>query len=199
MYASFKNITVGPPHFSSFLEEQAWSGVAYFISLFALSEHGAHKDLEQLNHSLHLCSGSSGSSFNGAFLPECVSDQCFRTAVASVAAAVCQWKYAPVPPSVRVRFMVGVALADQGHLDVVGGHGHGRISSSIMRNAFRKIARGFGRAAIEARLRPHCAAGRQLTVTDGAGPIRPSSPSTTRTTCFDCLFRHSEGGRMSSR
>ena len=57
---------------------------------------------------------------------------------------LCQWKYALIrfmateraSGAVRVAVLVG-----RGHLDDVGG----RSSSSIMRNAFRKIARGFGR------------------------------------------------------
>ena len=87
---------------------------------------------------------NGGSSFNGAFLPECVSDQCFRSTAGANAVLslplsmeICAHPVHGHRASGAVRV---AALVFRGHLVDVGGR-----SSSIMRNAFRKIARGFGR------------------------------------------------------
>ena len=129
--------------------EGAGAAVASSLHSRSVNTEPIKTSSERLARSTHLCNGSGGSSFNGAFLPECVSDQCFRTA-----AAVCQWKYALVPPSVRVHPVHGhrgccPRRVGQGHLDDVGGRRRSRRRrrhrGSIMRNAFRKIARGFVR------------------------------------------------------
>ena len=85
---------------------------------------------------------NGGSSFNGAFLPECVSDQCFRsTAGANAVLSLPLSMEICAHPVHGHRASVATLLVCRGHLVDVGG----RSSSSIMRNAFRKIARGFGR------------------------------------------------------
>ena len=167
MYASsFKNITVGPKCSSLLLRRSSRCS----ISPFALSEHGPHKDLEEL-HSLTCAGNGGGSSFNGAFLPECVSDQCFRSTAGANAVPslfLCQWKYA------LIRFMaterarerccprrrVGLPGTPRRRWWPQQQHNEKRFSENRARIW----------TAIEVRLRPHCADGHgRLRVTDGGG------------------------------
>ena len=168
MYASFKNITVGPKCSLLLLRRSSRGS----ISPFALSEHGPHKDLEEL-HSLTCAGNGGGSSFNGAFLPECVSDQCFRSTAGANAVLslplsmeICAHPVHGHRASERCcpRRRVGLPGTPRRRWWPQQQHNEKRFSENRARIW----------TAIEVRLRPHCADGR-LRVTDGGGgggPIR---------------------------
>ena len=151
-----RTLPLGRARFSTSEQEQEWSGVVA-SSLYSRSVNTEPIKTSRSSSPV-LC--SSGSSFNGAFLPECVSDQCFRTAV--TAAALCQWKYAlalsSLLPSVRPSGSWPLRLSASRWPGTPRRrwwpwpppqHNEKRFSENRARIW----------AAIEARLRPHCAAG----------------------------------------
>ena len=141
------------------------------------------------------CAGNGGgSSFNGAFLPECVSDQCFRsTAGANAVLSL------PLSMEICAHPVHGHRASERcsPRRHVVGRPGTPRRRWWPQQQQHNEKRFSENRAriwtAIEVRLRPHCADGR-LRVTDGGGGGGGGGPIRRRHVLIACFAIQDVGG-----